>query len=138
MTTNRTIYAVKKSNFLTQADADPAIVVTVKEVVEEEVSGELKFVCYFTELEKGIVLNWINSETIAKILGSEEFDDWPGGKITLYREPNVMNLSGQRVGGIRVRAPRKRPVAPKPAPKAEVEPDFDDEIPWDDEQEVVA
>ncbi len=131
---NRTIHAVKKSNYLTRADVDPAIVVTIKEVIEEEMDTpkgpEMKFVCYFDEREKGTVLNWINSQTIAKILGSESFDDWPGGKIVLYDDPNVM-FGQQLVGGIRVRAPRKRPVA-----KPEPEPEFDDEIPFGDEEEA--
>ena len=89
----RTIQSVRKSNYLARADVDPAIVVTVKEVVEEELDTptgpEMKWVVYFEELEKGMVLNWINSQTIAKILGSEAFDDWSGGKIVLYDDPNV-------------------------------------------------
>ncbi len=137
MNTKRNIHSVKKSNYLTRADADPAIVVTVREVVEEELDTpkgpEMKWVCYFKELEKGLVLNWINSQTIAKILGSESFDDWVGGKIALYDEPNVM-FGQQFVGGIRVRKPRKRPAA-RPAPQPEPE-DFDDEIPFGDDSEA--
>ncbi len=134
MTTNRNIHSVKKSNYLTRADVDPASVVTIREVFEEELDtpkgAEMKWVCYFDELEKGTVLNWINSQTIAKILGSESFDDWPGGKIVLYNDPTVM-FGQQMVGGIRVRAPRKRPAA-RPAPQPEPE-EFDDEIPYDNE-----
>ncbi len=134
MKPKRNIHSVKKSNYLTRADVDPAIVVTIREVFEEELDtpkgAEMKWVCYFDELEKGTVLNWINSQTIAKILGSESFDDWPGGKIVLYNDPTVM-FGQQMVGGIRVRAPRKRPAA-RPAPQPEPE-EFDDEIPYDNE-----
>lgn len=138
----RTIHAIKKSNYLSRADVDPALVATVREVVEEEMKtqngNETKFVCYFDELEKGLVLNWINSQTIAKILGSEDLDDWPGGKIVLYDDPNV-SFGGQLVGGIRVRAPRKRPTAqPAPRPAPEAEPEFDDEIPFGEEDGAAA
>ena len=131
----RTIHSVRKSNYLTRADVDPAIVVTVKEIIEEELDTqtgpEMKWVVYFEELEKGTVLNWVNSQTIAKILGSESFDDWPGGKIVLYDDPNV-TFGKQLVGGIRVRAPRQRPAA-KPKQIIETEEEFDDEIPFGDE-----
>ena len=131
----RTIHSVKKSKYLTRADVDPAIVVTIKEVAEEELDTqtgpEMKWVVYFEELEKGTVLNWVNSQTIAKILGSESFDDWPGGKIVLYDDPNV-TFGKQLVGGIRVRAPRQRPAA-KPKQNIETEEEFDDEIPFGDE-----
>jgi len=135
MITKRNIHSVKKSNYLTRADVDPAIVVTIREVFEEELDTpkgpEMKWVCYFEKLEKGTVLNWINSQTIAKILGSESFDDWPGGKIVLFDDPSVM-FGQQMVGGIRVRAPRKRPAAEN-APEPE---EFLDEIPFGDEVEA--
>ena len=96
----------------------------------------------FRNSKKGHVLNWINAQTIAKLLGSESFDDWPGGKVVLYDDPTVP-IAGKVVGGIRVRAVRERPgVPPKlapqaepptPAPQAEAEPDFDDAWPEDDE-----
>jgi len=139
MSTKRNIHSVKKSNYLTRADVDPAILVTIREVFEEELDTpkgpEFKWVCYFDELEKGTVLNWINSQTIAKILDSESFDDWPGGKIVLYDDPTVM-FGQQMVGGIRVRTPRKRP-AEKPATQPESKVEFDDEIPFGEEVETV-
>ena len=114
MASKRTIHAVKKSNYLTRADVDPPVIVTIREVVEETLANpegddELKQIVYFQEFEKGHVLNWINAQTIAKLLGSESFDDWPGGKIVLYDDPTVV-FAGKVVGGIRVRAVRKRPV----------------------------
>ena len=95
------------------ADVDPPIIVTIREVVEETLANpkgddELKQIVYFPEFEKGYVLNWINAQTIAKLLGSESFDDWPGGKVVLYDDPTVV-FAGYLVGGIRVRAVRKRP-----------------------------
>lgn len=135
---NRTIHSVKKSNYLTRADVEPAVVVTIRKVVEEAIpmpqhgGEELKQVVYFDEFEKAMVLNWINAQTIAKITGSESFDDWPDKKIVLYDDPTV-SFAGQLVGGIRVRAPRKRPASkPASAPKPKPEPEFDDEIPWDE------
>ena len=119
----RTIHSVKNSTYLTRAEVEPPIIATIKDVSEESVetpSGpEDKWICYFDELEKGLVLNWVNSQTIAKIAGSESFDDWPDSQIVLYDDPNVM-FGKQTVGGIRVRAPRRRPtrqVSPKREPE---------------------
>jgi len=133
----RTIDSVRKSNYLTRADVDPPLAVTIKEVVEETLDTqkgpEEKQVCYFDEAEKGLVLNWVNAQNIARIVGSRNFDDWPGGQIILFDDPTI-NFGNQVVGGIRVRAPRKRPPAKAVAKQPEPEPDFDDEIPFGDDE----
>ena len=120
------ISKLKKSSFLTKDDVEPEIIVTVREVVEEDVAmdgsaPEVKGILYFAELEKGLVLNWTNAQIIAKALGSDDTDDWPGGKIILWHDPSVA-FRGELVGGIRARR------MPKPART----PEFDDEIPFGD------
>ncbi len=114
------ISSLKNSNFLTKDDVDPEITATVKEVVKENIAmegmaPELKGVLYLVELEKPLVLNWTNAQIIAKALGSEDTDDWRGGKIILWHDPTVA-FRGELVGGIRARA----------IPK------FDNEIPFGD------
>jgi hypothetical protein len=134
---NRTIDCVRKSNYLTRADVDPPLPLTIKEVIEEQLDTpkgpEPKQVCYFNQHEKGLVLNCVNSQTIARITGSRCFDDWPGGQIVLYDDPSI-TFGKQLVGGIRVRAPRKRPPAKAAAKQPEPEPEFDDEIPFGDDE----
>lgn len=123
------ISQLKQSRFLTRADVGPGILVTIKNVFQENVAKEgapeeLRWCIEFTEAEKPMVLNSTNGQIIAQITKSEETDTWPGHKIVLYDDPNV-SFGGKLVGGIRVRAPRGQaaagPVArrgPAPAPPA--------------------
>jgi hypothetical protein len=65
----------------------------------------MKYALYFEELEKPMVLNSTNGQLIAKIVGSDETDEWAGKQIVLYHDPNI-SFQGRLVGGIRVRAPK--------------------------------
>jgi hypothetical protein len=98
---------IKNSNFLTKNDVPKPTLVTITEITEEEIGQEkdLKFVMYFDEFEKGLVLNWTNAEVIAESLDEKDMDAWPGGKLVLYFDPNV-SYAGKKVGGLRVRAPK--------------------------------
>ncbi len=116
MVNKRTIHAIRNSTFLTRADVDPPVTLTIKEVRDEELDSsagtQTKYVCYFDEVPKGLVLNWINSQAIARLLKSESFDDWPGGKIELFDDPGVM--FGQQNCG---RHPRASPGAASGRPR---------------------
>lgn len=113
---------LKQSKYLKKEDVGAGILVTIKEVCQENVAKEgaepeYKYIVYFDGHEKGMVLNSTNGQLIAKALKSEESDDWIGHKIVLYDDPNV-SFGGKLVGGIRCRAPRNHPAAPKaPAPQ---------------------
>ena len=69
--------------------------------------AELKWALHFEELDKPLIINSTNAELIAKIIGSEDTDDWNGYKIVLYKDDNV-SFGGKLVGGIRVRGQKKR------------------------------
>lgn len=104
------ISALKKSNFLTRAECGRGILVTAKNITQENVakegaSEELRYCLYFDELEKPLVLNNTNAQIIAGITHCEDTDGWTGAKLVLYDDPNV-TFGGKLVGGIRVRAPR--------------------------------
>lgn len=77
--------------------------------------SELRWVVYFTELEKGLVLNSTNAQIIAGFLKSDETDEWRGHKVVLYSDPNI-SYGGRVTGGIRVRAPKAKPQAIAAAP----------------------
>src|SRR5688572_13834319 len=105
------ISGLKKSNFLTRADVGRGMLVTIKELFQENVAKdgapeELRYCLSFAEAEKPMVLNATNGQIIAGICKSEETDNWTGHKIVLYDDPNV-SFGGKLVGGIRVRAPRQ-------------------------------
>ena len=120
------ISELKDSKFLRKEDCGRGILVTIDGVSQENIAKEgapeeLKWVMYFRELDKPLVLNSTNGQILAKITGSEESDDWNGTEVVLFHDPNV-SFGGKLVGGIRVRAPRKpgRPVTGKqvvPAPE---------------------
>lgn len=116
---------LKNSKFLTRADVGTGVLVTVKELYQDNVAKEgapeeLRWCMAFSEVEKPMVLNSTNGQIIAAITKSEETDDWVGQKIVLYDDPNV-SFGGKLVGGIRVRAPRG-PASISPATRATAKP----------------
>lgn len=111
---------LKQSNFLTQNDVDPPVLVTIKgykqvDVAREGADPEYRWALIFNELDKPMTLNLTNGQIIAAITGSDELNDSIGHKIVLYRDPNVM-FGRKLVGGIRCRAPKptQEPDAPEP------------------------
>ncbi len=119
---------MKESKYLKKEDVGNGKLFTIREIQKKNVAmdnqePDEKFVLYFEEVPKGMVLNWTNIQLIAKAIGSEETNDWLGKKIVLYEDPNV-SFGGSLVGGIRCRAPRQETAAnPIVAP-------FDDDIPF--------
>lgn len=102
---------LKRSRFLTQHEVDPARLVTISSyeqmnVARQRAEPDMRYVLYFKELDKPMTLNKTNGQLIAAIIGSDEFDDWVGHKIVLYKDPTV-DFGGELVGGIRCRAPSK-------------------------------
>ena len=104
---------IKDSNFLTKEDCEPAIEVTVSRCVEEDVSmanepAKMKYVLYFMEQEKGLILNLTNWDRIEAISKEPDSDNWDGTVITLFNDPTV-DYGGKMVGVIRVWVPQVVP-----------------------------
>ena len=124
------ISALRESNYLQKHDVDPPVLVTIKGDLKQEnlaMEGkpeELKWVLFFREFEKGLVLNSTNGQLIAMATGSENSEDWNGKQIVLYNDPNV-SFQGKLVGGIRVRAVKKNAKGQALPPETD-----DDEIPF--------
>lgn len=122
---------MKNSRFLTQHDVgEDGRVLTVQEITQENVAPEnqpreLKWVMHFEEeWAKPLVLNRVNTELAAKILKSDDTDDWAGKQLVAYQDPTI-NYGGKVIGGIRLRAVKATDKAgasdeadPAPAPKA--------------------
>lgn len=130
------ISVLKTSNFIKKEDCDPPALVTIDRVMEENVAKEgappeLKWCVHFKEIDKPMVLNSTNGQIIAKILGSEETNDWTGHKIVIYHDPSV-SFGGKLVGGIRCRAPRApaNPAKATTQPAMPVEDDGGDSVPF--------
>jgi hypothetical protein len=130
------IHDMLESKFLKKDDVGPGRLLTIEGVIQNNVAKqgaepEMKWCLTFTDEDKPLVLNSTNIQLCQHIFGSDDTDDWLHKQIVLYADPTIM-YAGKVVGGIRVRAPKKRqpPVAaPKPvAVPAEMV--TDDEIPF--------
>ncbi len=123
------------SKFLKKEDVEPPVLVTIKHVdrvnvAKEGADPEYRYAMTFDELDKPLVLNSTNIQMCQLACGgSDDTDDWIGGHVVLYNDPNV-SFQGKITGGIRVRKPK--PTAKIPAKK---EPEsamagLDDDIPF--------
>jgi hypothetical protein len=126
------------SKFLRKEDLDDELVVTIKTVRREDMpgdAGEQRWVLFFRELPRGLVLNTTTIRVLEKAYGQDS-EDWSGKKVTLYVDPNV-SFKGQIVGGLRLRPFKRPPPSATSAPPATQTPlapaaataEFDDEIP---------
>ena len=126
------------SKYLKKEDVGRGVLVTIKGLARTNVAmegepPENKYVLYFNELEKPLVLNATNIHMCAQTCGSEDTDHWIGKKLVLFTDPNV-SFGGKLIGGIRLRAPRPQTeqagMVPPPAAVSVSPPPFDDDIPW--------
>lgn len=110
------------SKYLSAEDLNEKdITLTIRSVELEEIGqgakAERKLVIEFAGAKKRFVCNKTNSNTISKVLGSDETDDWIGQRITIG--PREVEFQGDMVMSIRVSL--KKPA--EAAPKKKVEPD---------------
>jgi hypothetical protein len=97
-------------------------IVTIASVDFESVGtgekAEDKLVCHFTDdTFKPLVLNMINSETIAEIAGTDQYESWVGVRIQLYATKT--EFAGKRVPCIRIsEPPTTKPRTPRPVTAA--------------------
>jgi len=93
-----------QSKFLRKEDLDDDVLVTIKRIALEDMpgdDGERRWVAYFKELPKGLVLNVTTIRTLESALGGDT-DDWIGARVTLFVDPGVQ-FKGKVVGGVRLR-----------------------------------
>lgn len=110
------------SKWLKACDCEDGDLVMTIRLVKEETIGQgnqadEKWVCFFEEDERGLVLNKTNTNTIAKLYGNDT-DDWIGKAVTLFS--TEVQFQGDMVEAIRVRSkpPRKSGAKPAKAPHA--------------------
>ena len=96
------------SSYLKQSDFDEnGLIVTVarvdnKNVAKEDELPEHKWIVYFNEYEKGMVLNSTNIQALAKACNSDDTDDWTGKEVVVYVDPTV-GYGGKVTGGLRIK-----------------------------------
>ena len=117
------------SKFLRKEDFDEDMVATVRGVKLEDVGnqGEQRWVLYFREMQKGMVLNVTTIRVLEGAYGDDS-DGWVGKRVMIYVDPNV-SFQGRVIGGLRLRAPKKTAAAPAPTPAAHAD-EFSDDIPF--------
>jgi hypothetical protein len=117
------------SRFVKATDiGDKEVTVTINRVVTEILGIDEKPVAYFKNAEKGLVLNRTNWDRIAFAAGSDDSDDWPGVRVTLFTE--LVTFNGRTAPAIRVKPTAKRGAPPqqKAAAKPPLSEALNDEI----------
>jgi hypothetical protein len=123
-----------QSKFLRKEDFEEDQVCTIKGVELEAMqqSSDTKWVLYFREHAKGMVLNTTTIRVLEQAFGDDS-NDWIGQKVMVYVDPNV-SFQGRVVGGLRLRGPSKKAKAAPPPTvvqqAAATDEHFDDDIPF--------
>jgi len=104
-----------KASDLPEEGVQPA---TIEKIAIEEIGREKqrKPVIYFEDLDKAFVCNKTNANTIAKITGSRNLEDWTGKTIHLYRAE--VEFGGEMVESIRVKI---KPAKPQSKPRMQID-----------------
>lgn len=114
--------------------------VKITHVAAEEVGGKQKYICFFAGKQKGLVLNKTNWNSIVRISGCNNSDDWTGTDVCLFEA--YVDFQGDSVPAVRIKAPPQKVGTARPvvrpasadmqgapaAPRAGN--DMDDEIPF--------
>lgn len=108
------IHEMLESKFLKKEDVGAGALMTVEgcaqhNVAKQGADPEMKWCLSFEESDKPLVLNSTNIQLCQRVFGSDDTDEWIGKKIVLFTDPNV-SYAGKIVGGIRVRAPKTKPM----------------------------
>jgi hypothetical protein len=137
------------SKYLSAADVGTRKIRTkVLKVRKEEVNDretgkkKMKLLVFFESLDKALVLNATNKDTLVESLGKPPVN-WIGATVGIKNDPSV-TFAGKRTGGLRLQvllppATAAKPAPMKPVPAAEVDwteegdpgphPDLNDAVP---------
>jgi hypothetical protein len=109
-----------RSKYLRAADLEEEARFKIKSVTEEVVgqgvNRENKLVLWFSNDQRGLVLNKTNIRILAPILG-DDTREWAGAIITVY--PTTTEMQGKIVPCLRVKPPKVAAVKPDPEPAPE-------------------
>ena len=130
------------SKYLSAADLNGQdVTVTIDGAELEEFDGdgrskEKKVVLSFRGKKKAMICNKTNFNTIVKVLGYEDTDDWIGKSITIG--PREVEFGGEMVWSLRVSlkvpgsapTPQRQAPSPTPAPTPVTAQNEDDSVPF--------
>ena len=99
-----------QSKFLRKEDFDEDQICTIRNVKLEDVgrddNPEQRWVIYFKEHAKGMVLNVTTIRVLEQSYGGDTAN-WIGRQATVYVDPNV-SFGGKVVGGLRLRVQKTK------------------------------
>lgn len=114
------------SKYMKAADLPEEVLlpVVIEKITMEEIgrNKDIKPVIHFKDQDKSFVCNKTNANTIAKITGSRDTDEWLGKTIRLYR--TEVQFGDEMVESIRVS------VKTAAKAKAPVDEEVEEEIPF--------
>ena len=136
--------AYDQSRYFKAADLQEEKKLRIKEATEEQIGAgaekEKKLVVWFTNDERGLVLNKTNNRTIRGAYG-DAVDGWGGKIITIF--PTMVYMRGKMTPALRVRIPPPKgngqgqaaaapagPPPPPPSATTSVADDLDDATPF--------
>ena len=95
--------------------AEKALSGTIDRVVVEEVKDrngvvKKKWVCYFRDLPKKLVMKPVTIGQVDMILGTKDTDDWVGGKVELFH--TTCQMGSGRTNCLRIRSPQSVDATP--------------------------
>jgi hypothetical protein len=125
------IGAMFPSHYLKAMDVEGGKTFTIQDVSMQEFKSrdgqtEMKPIVFFKEDKRGLVLNKTNSKLIARVLESDDTDDWAGKAITLYSAE--VEFAGDLVDSIRVKG--KKPAANTVADEGPEDVFGDEDVPF--------
>ncbi len=111
------------SKYLKISDVPDPVIVTVRgvkqvNVAQDDSPPEMKWAVKFDEFDRPMILNSTNLHVAAKVLRSDDTDDWIGKEIVLFNDESV-SFGGKVTGGLRFRGQDKTPVRAEPKANSE-------------------
>jgi len=115
------------SKYLKISDVPDPVIVTIRgvkqvNVAQDDQPPEMKWAIKFAEYDRPMTLNSTNLHVAAKVLKSEDTDDWVGKEIVLYNDESV-SFGGKTTGGLRFKGNDKAPVRAARVPGEDMEED---------------
>lgn len=108
-----------KSKYLKAADLDTEKKFRIKSATDEVVGmgddKEHKLILWFTNDERGLVLNRVNIRVLREAFG-DTVDSWTGKVIVIY--PTTVDFRGKAVPALRVRVPPSKQAAGAELPRS--------------------
>jgi hypothetical protein len=113
--------AFPRKHFSADDVADGPVTLTIERTQQETMRGngkeETKTVLYFRGGYKPLPLNRVNWDSVARITGEDDSDNWPGHQIEAYRD-TTQTPGGEIVPCVRLREPPQGELKPQPQPAA--------------------